>query len=62
MARAVGEPPARLDDPEKLWPAHAPATFAWTTEDIPSRGAIGAPPPAEANEAPAAKIRRVQRG
>jgi creatinine amidohydrolase len=39
MDRAVGEYPARLDDPGELRPEHAAATFAWRTRDI-SRSAI----------------------
>jgi creatinine amidohydrolase len=67
MDRAGCEYPARLDDPGDLRPEHAPATFAWMTDDISHRGVMGDPTSATADkgrrwlagagEALAAKIR-----
>ncbi len=43
MGKAVGEYPARLDDPGELRPENAPAVFAWMTSDISRSGVMGDP-------------------
>ncbi len=43
MDQAIGEYPARLDDPGELRPEHAAATYAWMTRDISRSGIIGDP-------------------
>ncbi len=41
MRHAVCEYPARLDDPGRLRPERAPATYAWLTRDLSKSGVIG---------------------
>lgn len=41
LDRAVGEFPARLDDPGELRPENAPATFSWISADISKSGVMG---------------------
>jgi creatinine amidohydrolase len=41
MKQAVGEYPARLDDPGELRPGNAAAAFAWMTRDISKSGVMG---------------------
>ena len=43
MEKAVGEYPARLDDPGELRPENAAAVFAWMTSDISRSGVMGDP-------------------